>query len=136
MTLIRWDPWQEIQELHAQTSRLIDSFLERLNAGGEVDESIDFLPEADFVETPDEYRVYLAVPGLIEDDLELEVDAESLTVRGEREPPYDPVFQPMFREWRYGFFERKITFPTPIRAEDVRAFCDNGLLSVFLPKDT
>ena len=137
MNLIRWDPLKELERLHRETDRLWDAFLDKLARTGEEDERIAFLPDVDFVETPREYRLYLSVPGFIEEDIELAISEEALTVRGERQPPYDPShLQRRLGEWRYGFFERRFPFPSSIRTDAVRANYDAGVLTIVVPKMT
>jgi HSP20 family protein len=110
-------------------------FLDKLTHAEAEAERIAFLPDVDFVETPREYRLYLSVPGLVEEDIDLAIGERSLTVRGERQPPYDPTHsQRRLGEWRYGFFERRLQLPHPIRTDAVRASCDAGVLTVVLPK--
>ena len=132
MSIVRWDPWKEMEQLRAQTDRLWDAFLAKLTVK-ESAAQIGFLPDVDVVETAYDFRVFIAVPGLVEDDIEIEPTDTSLIVRGEREPPYDSSRQHV-REWRYGFFERKLTFGAPIATEDVQAIYESGVLTVIMPK--
>ncbi len=135
MSLIQWDPWDELEQLRARTDLLWDEFLGRLSLYEPAPEPIAFLPDVDFVETLNEYRLYLSVPGLIEEDIDLLIDENALTVRGQRECPYDETHaRARVHEWRYGCFERRVQFPYPIRPADVRANYDAGVLSIVLPK--
>ncbi len=134
MHLIPWDPWKEWERLRAETDRLWDQFLEKL---AHVDtEQIAFLPDVDFVETVREYRLYLSVPGLVEEDIDLVIGERSLTVRGERQPPYDSAHsRRRLSEWRYGYFERHFKFAHPVRIDAARADYDAGVLTIVLPKE-
>ena len=85
------------------------------------------------METQEDFRVYVAIPGLVEEDIEIEAAPRQLTIRGERQPPYDPGRQHT-REWRYGFFERQLTLAKPIQVESVTAEYEAGVLTVILPK--
>jgi HSP20 family protein len=135
MTLARWDPWEELERLRAETDRLWDHFLEKLTRSQSDAERIAFLPDVDFVETPGEYRLYLSVPGLIEEDIDLFFGERTLIIRGERQPPYDARHaRRRIGEWRYGFFERRFQFPEPIATDAVRASCEAGVLTIVIPK--
>ncbi len=135
MKLIQWDPWEELARLRAATDQLWDDFLGKLAADTTDSDAIAFLPDIDFVESPKEYRVYLSVPGLIEEDIDLVIDEHELTVRGQRQCPYDSSHaKAQVHEWRYGYFERRIFLPRAIRREEVRASYDIGVLTVILPK--
>ena len=133
MNIVPWDPWKELERLRVQTDRLWDAFLAKLSHEHAGSKEVGFLPDVDLVETAYDFRVFVAVPGLVEDDIDMEVTSDSLTVRGQRQPPYDPLRRHV-REWRYGFFERKLTFRSPIAVDDIRADYDAGVLSVVLPK--
>ena len=133
MDIVPWDPWKELARLRAQTDRLWDEFLAKMAHDRGSDTAVGFLPDMDVVETAYDFRVYMAVPGLVEDDIEIEATVDSLTVRGERQPPYDPVRQHT-REWRYGFFERRLSLREQISVDDVRATYDAGVLTVVMPK--
>lgn len=133
--VIQWDPWQELERLRIQTDRLWDEFLGKLPLDEMDIGPIAFVPDIDLVETPGEFRIYMSLPGLIEEDLELTIDDQLVTIRGEREPPYDPSHAACrTSEWRYGYFQRDIQLPAVVLPSRVRASCDAGVLTIVLPK--
>lgn len=135
MDLIPWDPWAELQRIREQSDRLLDEFLDKLTRVEAEPTRIAFLPDVDFVETAHEYRAYLSVPGLIEEDIDIAISPRSLVIRGERQPPYDPDHaRRRLHEWRYGFFERRIDFPQPVRPETLRAGYEGGVLTILVAK--
>ena len=83
------DPFQRLEEFRRQANESLDELLAEMRNSGQVDESISFQPDADLVETANEFRFYLSIPGLVEDDIVINVDDQRLTIRGERRPPYD-----------------------------------------------
>lgn len=133
MSIVPWDPWKEMEQLRARTDRLWDAFFAKLTDESASVPQVGFLPDADIVETAYDFRIFMAVPGLIEDDIQIEATTTTLTVRGERQPPYDPDRRHV-REWRYGFFERKLTVSKPIVLDEIRATYDAGVLTVIMPK--
>lgn len=133
MSIVPWDPWKEMEQLRARTDRLWDAFFAKLTDESAATPQVGFLPDADIVETAYDFRIYMAIPGLVEDDIEIEATPITLTVRGERQPPYDLSRQHV-REWRYGFFERKLTVSQPISIGEIRVTYDAGVLTVILPK--
>ena len=133
MSIVKWDPWKELSELRSQTDELWNTFLAKLSDASEATQSVSFLPDVDVVETAHDVRVYMSVPGIVEDDLEIEASPQSLTVRGERHPPYD-LDRDHSREWRYGFFERVLTLRTPVDVDRVKADFDAGVLTIVMPK--
>ena len=114
MDLEPWDPWSELERVRDEADRLVDSVLEKLRKAQPGDE-IAFVPAMDLVETPSEYRAYLAVPGVVEEDIDLAVEGGWLIVRGERESPFDLHSANRLRsEWSYGFFERRLRLPADV----------------------
>ncbi len=137
MNLIRWDPWNELKQLRTEIDRLWDEFLVKLSDSDSPTERIAFMPDVDVVETVSAYRLYVSAPGLIEEDIDLELSDQSLIIRGVRQPPYDPTqSQQTVHEWRYGYFERRVQFPHRIRVHEVLAEYDAGVLTVIAPKST
>ncbi len=135
MSLTHWNPWLEIEKLRAETDELLNSFLDKVNHPEDLNRRVDFIPQTDVVETPTEFRLYLSVPGLIEEEIELVIENSTVIIRGEREPPYDATLaKEKTTEWRYGFFERQFEFSHPILIDSVYANFDAGVLAVFLPK--
>lgn len=133
MSIVQWDPWKEFDELRTQTEKLWNTFLGKLSDASEATQSVGFLPDVDMVETAQDIRIYLSIPGAVEDDLEIEATPTSLTVRGERHPPYD-LNRDHVREWRYGFFERQLSLAKTIDVEQVTAHYDAGVLTIVMPK--
>jgi HSP20 family protein len=133
MKLIPWDPGEEFDRVRQRTDRLWDEFLQKITEG--LERQVDFLPTADLVESASDYRLFVAVPGFVEEDIEIGIDDRSLVVRGERLPPYDPArATSQVCEWRYGFFERRFDLPTPIDVESLRARYDAGVLTITVGK--
>ena len=136
MSLTPWDPWRELDRVRAQTEAIWNRFLQQLPPTSPVQrEGIAFLPDIDFVETRDDYRLYIAAPGLVEEDLDITVRDNQLVVRGERAAPYDlGRAHRHLAEWRYGYFERRIAFPQRIDVGTLRATYEAGVLTIVLAK--
>ena len=134
MDLERWDPWSEMDRLHAETDRLLGVFLDKLHKAlpGEL---IGFVPAMDIVESASDYHVYVSVPGILEEDIDLTVEHGCLIVRGERDRPYDPERgRALHSEWKYGFFERRLDLPIDVDDKRIVATCESGMLTIRLPK--
>src|SRR5262245_10666684 len=89
MDLRAWNPWQEIERIQRDMDAHLSSALKRQREA-EPGRPIAFLPKLDVVETPGEYRLYLALLGMVEEDIDLTLEGRRLIVRGERLAPYDP----------------------------------------------
>ena len=135
MKLTPWDPWQELEQVRAETERIWDRFLQRLSGDREPDEPIAFLPDVDFVETRHDFRLYISAPGLVEEDIEIAIEDDTLTVQGVRLAPYDPNrVRCRLTEWRYGCFERTVKFPQSIAPNRLRATYEAGVLTIIVDK--
>jgi HSP20 family protein len=98
-----------------------------------------FLPPADVLVTDDGVTVYMDVPGLRSEDLEIELENEVLTVRGERRNPYGGEEGNGARTWRriergFGRFERSIRVPRGLNPDAIQASLHDGVLELRIPK--
>jgi HSP20 family protein len=136
MNLKPWDPWREFSRVRDETEQLWDHFLKKLRPEDDPQrQSIAFLPDVDCVETRDDYRLYISAPGFVEEDIDISVHETSLTVRGERYPPYDAQrAQGRLTEWRYGYFERRVELPQRIDPRRLRATYEAGVLTIIVTK--
>jgi HSP20 family molecular chaperone IbpA len=136
MALEPWNPWNEIERLQAETNRLWERLLAKLHAAEPPWQPITFVPAVDLVETPCHYRVYLSLPGLLEEDMDLLCHRDAvLIVRGERESPYGrQQGHRCLAEQRYGFFERRIEFSQPVDFATLQASYDAGILVIVVRK--
>jgi HSP20 family protein len=97
-----------------------------------------YMPAADVVVTDDDVKVYMDVPGLSVDDVEIELVDDVLTIRGERAYPYateqggERVWQRLERG--FGKFERTLRLPKGLDGDKIEASIDNGVLVLGLPK--
>ncbi len=76
MAIIRWDPFREMTSLQSQVSRLADSMWSGRQES--------WLPAVDVFDTADAVVLKAELPGLKVDDIQIEVDDNVLTLKGER----------------------------------------------------
>lgn len=91
-----------------------------------------FSPVTDLAETDKEYQITLELPGLSEKDVEIFLDNDVLTIKGEKKQEERNYH---YIERRYGSFYRSIQLPSKVNAEKIQASFKNGVLSITLPKD-
>lgn len=93
---------------------------------------------ADVVETSEELRFILDVPGMRARDIELTVEDGVLTISGEKQPVAagDGSVPVRFRlsERRYGRFARQFRLPRTADAGGIKASCDHGVLTIVVPR--
>ena len=86
-------------------------------------------------ETENEIRVAAELPGVREEDIDVSLNDDILTIRGEKRfERQDEEENFHFVERSFGTFQRSIRLPFPINPEQVQARFDNGVLTVTLPK--
>lgn len=94
-----------------------------------------WLPKADVRETEKEYLLGISVPGVRKEDLKVDVRDDVLTVTGERKAEKEEKGKTWLRrESAYGSFSRSFVLPEGVRAEEVKASCQDGVLTLVIPK--
>jgi HSP20 family protein len=96
-----------------------------------------FIPAADVIVTPEDVTVHMDVPGVSSDNLEIELENDTLTVRGERPYPYgDDQEQRIWRRIERGFgsFERDLRVPRGLDPDAIQASLEHGVLTLRMPK--
>lgn len=94
-------------------------------------------PEADVVETEKEIQVYLEMPGMKPDEIDLGLENNILTISGEkRQERTEENEQNTWHlsERRYGQFSRSFVLPRDVEAEGINASFEDGVLRVVIPK--
>jgi HSP20 family protein len=131
LTPIRWDPWTELAGLH----RELDSMFNRVFGETVRPQSADsFTPAADVRREDDNWKIWLALPGISPDKVEINVAGRTLRVRGERMPEYQAdKTESVISEITYGRFEREFAVPDEVVAEHVQATYRHGMLELMLP---
>jgi HSP20 family protein len=133
MAIVRWDP---VHELAAVQDRLNQFFGDIARRGDDdVMTSGDWLPPVDIYQT-DQHEVVLTaeMPGVKQEDIDLRVENNTLTVKGERRQEQSVSKERYHRVERgYGTFSRSFSLPNTIDAEKVRAEYRDGVLTVTLP---
>ncbi|MBA3913989.1 MAG: Hsp20/alpha crystallin family protein, partial [Acidobacteriales bacterium] len=118
MTMItRWDPFREFNDLQTRMNRL---FRDSQNEGQEALTVSTFAPAVDVYEDEHNFTLKFEVPGIEEKDIDVRVENNLLTVRGERKFEKDEKEENYRRiERSYGSFTRSFTLPNTIDAEQV-----------------
>ena len=132
MALVRWDPVRELDSLQGDMNRLFDRFFEGRTANGTARR---WIPAMDLVETEDHLVLRGDLPGMTEDDVDIEIKDNVLTVSGERRAEHEDKGEGYHRvERAFGGFSRSLSLPHGIDPEKVEAHFENGVLEVRIPK--
>ncbi|MGH9899457.1 MAG: Hsp20/alpha crystallin family protein [Pyrinomonadaceae bacterium] len=135
MNIIRYDPFRELKNLQKEFGRI---FSGNLSGHFDEDESISrgvWAPSVDIFENKDQIVIEAELPGMNRDDVELTIENNTLTLRGERKFEKKEESDTYHRvERTYGSFSRSFTLPQTVSAESVVAEYKNGVLRVILQK--
>jgi HSP20 family protein len=92
-------------------------------------------PPVDMYQNDHEVVVKAALPGIKADEVQIQVNGDILTIRGETKHEQEQKNQSWhIRERGWGSFERSITLPTSVVADRAKADFENGVLTITLPK--
>lgn len=92
-------------------------------------------PSLDLSETDSAIEVRMDIPGMEAKDIDIQVNANVLTVSGERKEEREEKGKTYHRvERRVGAFSRSVTLPCPVKEDAVDAQYKNGILTIKLPK--
>ena len=129
MPITRWDPFREVVALQNRVNNLF----REMNEGDSPLTTASFVPAVDIYEDARKVVLKLEVPGIEEKDLDIRVENNTLTVKGERKFEKEEKEENFRRvERRYGSFSRSFTLPNSVNAEDVKADYSNGVLKITL----
>jgi HSP20 family protein len=132
--ITRFDPFSEMVTLRQAMDRLFeDSFVNPLTLRSYNGEAPG--PALDVHETGDEIVVTAALPGLKAEDVNITITGQTLTVRGEFKAD-DKVKreQYLYRERRYGSFQRQLQLPVRVQGDAATASFEDGVLTLAIPK--
>jgi len=133
MNFVRWSPFTEMSLLQNQMNRLFDTTLQ--GWPGDSNGTTQWTPAADIYESENELVVNLDLPGVDPKMVDIQVQNNVLTIRGERQFEDKQNKDNFHRvERSYGPFGRSFTLSTAVDADKIRASYKSGVLSISLPK--
>ncbi len=127
-----WDPITDLVTMQQAMDRLFDEAWDRRGTGWRRSERVAALP-LDVYSTANELVVQASVPGLDPDAVEITIEGDTLTIKGEAKRPLDNV-EYHIQERRYGPFARTLTLNVPVQAEQAEATFEKGVLTLTIPK--
>lgn len=117
--LVRWTPFNEMERLQSDLDSLFGTTTQgRVNG---------FTPAVDVAEDEQKFELYADLPGVKQEDLDIQVEKDVLTIRGERKLERRG-------ERAAGAFSRAFTLPKHVDAEKIAASLKDGVLTLTLPK--
>lgn len=125
--------------LHREMNRLFDDVLRggSVSSGGQGGSqgSVLLAPHMDVSETDKEVRIQAELPGVSENDIEVSLNEDVLTIRAEKKQERKEEREGVhFSERAFGTFQRSLRLPFQVNPDQVQARFKNGVLNVTLPK--
>ncbi len=131
-TISHLEPFRGLSSLHNQFNRI---FNDSYRTQAEESALTTWAPAVDIYETPNELVVKADLPDVNEKDIDVRVENNLLTIRGERKFEKSVSEESYLRvERTYGAFSRNFSLPNTVNAEAIGAEYKNGVLTVTLPK--
>lgn len=127
-----WNPMTEMAAMQEAMDQLADEAWGRPGPRWRRGERVHLLP-VDVYSTAGELVIHASVPGLDPEDVEITIEGETLTIKGERKAPLDNVNYSI-QERRYGPFARTLTLNIPVQADQAEAVFEKGVLTLTIPK--
>ena len=129
-----WDPFREATSLQRRLNSLFDDYSRQQGEGSALTMG-SFVPAVDIYEDENKVSLKLEVPGVPQEELDVQVENSTLTVRGERKLDHEEREENFHRiERRYGSFTRSFTLPSTVDTGSIKAGYDNGVLRIDLAK--
>jgi HSP20 family protein len=134
MAVVKWDPFRDLISIQDRMNKLFEQTLSRSRTEEGVAPAA-WTPAVDIYETAETIMMKAELPGLTREDIEIQVQDNTLVLRGERRFAKDVQQENYLRiERAYGSFHRTFTLPASIQQDGIRAVFRDGVLELLLPK--
>ena len=133
MMTLRFSPLNELRDEMDRMRNQVEHFFGAARSRPSLDPS--GFPALNAWEDADHFYVEAELPGLALEDLDISLtDTDALTIKGQRKEPALQTGSWHRRERAFGAFERTLTLPGAVDAENVEASLKHGVLTIKLPK--
>jgi HSP20 family protein len=137
MAIMGYDPFRQLSQLQERMFRAFDQpyGLGRGSVEPELSVTGTWTPQVDVFEDSDAITLKVELPELDAKDVDIQIEGNALTLRGDRKLEKADQRELYHRiERNYGPFTRTFTVPSTVDTENVSADCRNGVLRIRLPK--
>lgn len=130
MNIVRWNPAREMLKMQREMDRMMDAFFQT-----PAQQTENWGLDLDVVENEDSYTITAAVAGVKAEDLDITIDNNVLTIKGETSlEELKEGSRYHIQERRYGSFVRNLRLPHEIDAEAIEADYTDGVITIKIPK--
>ena len=133
MAIVKYNPLSELRSMQDKMNRLLDMAWNR-EVGEEIREGV-WHPAADVYEDDQVITIKVELPDMEQKDIEIKVEENILTIRGERRHGAEIRKENFHRIERYfGPFQRSFSLPAELDSAGISASCACGVLTITIPK--
>lgn len=134
MSIIRWDPFDDLASLRESMDKLFEDFFTH-RPGPRTPSVAVWQPAVEVFDTDHDIVVRAELPGIDPKDVEITVTADVLTIKGQAKQMEEERGKNYFRrELRYGAFSRSLALPGGVQGDQAKATYRNGILEIRVPK--
>jgi HSP20 family protein len=131
--MIRWDPFRDLEALQENVNRLFQESMGRPRHEPVSERA--WVPVVDVLSDDDKIVVRAEIPGMKREDIDIELNGDMLTIKGERKFQDEEHKENYVRvERAYGNFQRSFTLGVPVKATEIKAAYKDGVLEITIPK--
>ena len=132
MQLAPNSPFNQLDRLHEEMTDMVEKTFGR----GDWSRSLSSVAGAmNIHETEKDYEIQFQVPGFTDEELNIEIANDTLTVSGNKKAEESEKGKNLVRrEWAHSEFSRSVRFATPINEDNVEAKLEHGTLTITAPK--
>ncbi len=135
MTLIRWAPFRELDDLFTRYNPLIGRLASTRQGATDESDAASWTPLANISETETDYLIKAELPEVSKEEVKVTVDEDVITISGERRKEAEHKDEKVHRvESFYGSFSRSFRLPDDADIGSIQAESKNGVLKVRVPK--
>lgn len=136
MSMIRWNPFDELASLRESMDKLFDDLLTTRRPGRRAEIApMVWQPAIEAYETDHEVVIRAELPGIDPKDVEISVSGDSLSIKGSSRAEQEEKHRNYHRrELRYGAFVRSLTLPGGVQGDQAKATYRSGILEIRVPK--
>jgi len=132
MKIVRssYNPFAELEALAEQFTKVLQTTKE-----DDIAKDIAFVPAVNTREADDAYYIEVELPGVKKEDINIDIDENTLTISGERKIKEEHKEDTFYKvESYYGKFERSFALPEDADVEKIEAEFKDGILEIKIPK--
>lgn len=132
MSMIRWDPFDDLASLRESMDKLFEEFFTRRPHGQAL---TAWQPAVEVFETDSDVVIRAELPGIDPKNVDITVTNDTLTLKGEARAEHEEKSRNYVqRELRYGAFIRTLALPDGVKGDLAKASYKNGILEIRVPK--